>query len=87
LTAACVCVNMVADSITKEEAAKFVKKMQNDSAAQMKPQMNMMANFLWMLFTMIDDIDYSNVELEEGEAEELLSEPFDAAEDFAFLSS
>jgi len=77
-------VNMVADSITKEEAAKLVKKMQNDSTAKMKPQKNMMANLLWVLFTMVEDIDYSNVNIEEGEAEKLLSEPFDVEEDFAF---
>jgi hypothetical protein len=72
---------MVADTITKEEAAKFIKKSQQEAGSS--AARNLTANMLWVLFNSIDDVDISDVELAPGEADEMFEQPFVMEEDFS----
>lgn len=69
-----ICKHMVADTITKEQAAKVIKKYKQDYG--MGAAETLLANAIWSLFDQIDEIDLSDVELEPGEADEMFEEPF-----------
>jgi len=74
---------MVADNITKEEAAMWVKQISEDGVGDGITQ-QAMANIICSLFTGFDDYNPDTSEISEKEAEEILGQFHDTSDDFEF---
>lgn len=65
---------MVADSLTKEEAAKVMKQVESQSNDKTEPQVEMFRHFVVSLFATAERIDFDEIELEDSEVRELFSQ-------------